>query len=64
VVAALLPNHRDDGCKRLGSLQMVKRIALKTIEIAASCFIIAIAMSTIECGLMFREARRREARGE
>jgi hypothetical protein len=43
---------------------MIKRIALKTIEIAASCFIIAIAMSTIECGLMFREARRREARGE
>jgi hypothetical protein len=43
---------------------VIKRIALKTIEIAAASFIVAIAMSTIECGLMFREARRREARGE
>jgi hypothetical protein len=37
----------------------VKRIALKSAELFASCFIVAIAMSYIECGLMFAEARHR-----
>lgn len=39
---------------------MIKRIALKAIEIGAACFIVAVAMSYIECGLMFAESRRDE----
>jgi hypothetical protein len=39
---------------------MIKRVALKVIEIGAACFIVAIAMSYVECGLMFCEARRRD----
>jgi hypothetical protein len=39
----------------------IKRISLKSAELFASCFIVAIAMSYIECGLMFAEARCRDA---
>lgn len=39
---------------------MIKRIALKSAELFTACFIVAIAMSYIECGLMFVEARKRD----